>query len=337
MHLFSGAEKRVRNWLSGFATEMRKKSPATLQKWVDSIAVDESESTNERETYEEKNSNCDINEATTSGENLKVKLNEICSKLSAKGKKIEFKNLLKLKLKNSMEQTNDNGKENLEEQVQSCDENVESCNQNVSSSTMNLENQNHLIPSSLKPVLNHEEFRQSQSDIDENQPPINPTVQRCPLSVLGRSSSENPPRNRRLNDIGRSFSVSDKNDIEINSSENLIYDADEEISITIPMQNQSSSIITNKTNQSLSNSQMMPGRQTMRPAREHTVSEGHQSPLVQPRNPLLRDSSFQVSAKNDRESSARNFCFLFLVRFKSSFKRRVAFRSKKTRRRSNFD
>ena len=290
MHLFSGAEKRVRNWLSGFATEMRKKSPAKLQKWVDSIAVDESKTTNESEIYEDENPNCDINEASTSGENLKVKLNEICSKLSAKGKKIEFKNLLKLKLKNSMEQTKDNGKENQEDQVQSCDDNEESC-LNLSSSIRNLENQIHLDRIVSK---SHEKFCQSQSDNDKNQPPSN---QRCPLSVLGRSSSENPPRNRRLNDIGRSFSVSDEKYIESNSSENLIYDADEDISITIPMQYKSSSIITNKTNQSLSYSQMMPGRQSMRPAREHTVSEGHQSPLVQPRNPLLRDSSFQVSGK----------------------------------------
>jgi hypothetical protein len=273
---------------------MRKKSPATIQKWVDSIAVDETPK--DCETIEEETSNCDINEASTSGENLKVKLNEICSKLSAKGKKIEFKNLLKLKIESSMEPTHDTEQENqelVEDSGEKCSqESEEKCSEDSNEKCSHEPNQ---IPP--EPIINLE-TPQSQTENDKQPPPqdeINSlTVQRCPLAVLGRSSSENPPRHRRLNDIGRSFSVSHENEMEMHSSENLIYDADEDISITIPSLNTSSSIVSNNTNQSLSNSQLVPGRPTMRAAREHTVSEGHQSPHIQPRNPLLRDSSFQV-------------------------------------------
>lgn len=246
---------------------MRKKSPATIQKWVDSIAVDQCEASSEqiKGTVQGETPICDSNELRTSepstSDDLKIKLGDICNKLSLKSKKLEFKNLLvkttqKLKREPSMEQ-NDTVK-------------VES------------------------PVV--EERKADESKL---------TVQRSHIGVLGRSSSENPPpasSRRRLNDIGRSFSVANDNELPTaeNSSENLIYDADEDISITIPSLNTSPSIISSNTNRSLSNSQLMPAKINLvpvRPLREHTVSEGHQSPQVQAKNPLLRDSSFQVSRK----------------------------------------
>lgn len=280
----------VRSWVSGFVNEMRKKSPATIQKWVDSIAVDEGESLNVeklKKIDEEENINCDKKELkaddqpTTSepNENLKVKLNEICSKFSLKNKKLEFKNLIaktSQKLKRGSSQ----------------DSPMEQENDDKSNDTLKLE-----VDVPVKDEIKPEE----ESKL---------TVQRSHIGVLGRSSSENPDpvpsgrRNRRLNEIGRSFSVANENELPTaeNSSENLIYDADEDISITIPSLNTSPSIISNITNHSLSNSQLIPVSksnllQTTRPLREHTVSEGHQSPHVQPKNPLLRDSSFQVCHK----------------------------------------
>lgn len=260
---------------------MRKKSPATIQKWVDSIAVDESEALSVerplKEIPEEEIPNCDSNELKASEpstsvpkDNFKVKFNEICSKLSLKGKKLEFKNLLartsqKLSRESSMEQTND---EDLE------------CTS-----------------------TNHESESTSKNEIDPEMKTF--AAQRCHIGLLGRScSSEVPspaPTRRRLNDIGRSATIGVADEKELpaaeSSSENLIYDADEEISITIPSIQTSPSSISNNMNHSLSNSQMTPGKVNllpMRPLREHTVSEGHQSPQVQPKNPLLRDSSFQV-------------------------------------------
>ena len=264
---------------------MRRKSPAAIQKWVDSIAVDEGENSKTdqvKDIVEKENLNCDSNElkvddlepsTSETNENLKVKFSEICNKLSLKNKKIEFKNLLvktsqKLKRRSSqdppMEQDND-------------------------------ENVNETMKDELPTI--HE----------INPETNNLLVQRSRIGVIGRSSSENPnpsvaTRHRKLNDIGRSFSVANDNDFQIavSSSENLIYDADEDISITIPSLNTSPSIISNNTNHSLSNSQLLPRRSPLlqtRSIREHTVSEGHQSPQVPPKNPLLRDSSFQVCLK----------------------------------------
>lgn len=246
---FTAVQTRVRSWVFGLVNEMRKKSPVTIQKWVDSIA-EEGESSN----IEEQSPKCDEVTATSDDkkeENLKVKLNDICNKLSLKSKDLIAKTSQKLKREElSMEQTNNDAAVSDE-----------------------------IIPESSG--LN---------------------VQRSHIGVLGRSSSENPnPRSRRLNEIGRSFSVAHENDLPItqNSSENLIYDADEDISITIPSLNTSPSIISISTNRSLSNSQLTPRTASLlqaRALREHTVSEGHQSPQVQPKNPLLRDASFQVCA-----------------------------------------
>lgn len=288
MKLFSfrSAEvnKRVRSWVCGFVSEMRKKSPAAVQKWVDSIAVDDDHDADKivKESPEETSTTCDksglrsaADEPSTSesNENLKVKLNEICNKLNFKNKKLEFKNLLakttqKLKRESSvdrlMEQRNDDDLNDIKEE----DEPVVG-----------------VVKDEINPEMN------------------NLTVQRCHIGLLGRSSSENPSpsttRNRRLNEIGRSFSVANENELPTveNSSENLIYDADEDISITIPSLNTSPS---NNTNVSSSNSHLGPVKANLlqtRPLREHTVSEGHQSPQVTAKNPLLRDSSFQVRLK----------------------------------------
>lgn len=236
---------------------MRKKSPAAIQRWVDSIAEEGGEPS--KETIDEESPKCDSSElkaeeSTTKecNENLKVKLNDICNKLSLKSKDLITKTSQKLKredltMERKIDEVGDTSKD---------------------------------------------EITPDRSSL---------TVQRSHIGVLGRSSSENPnPRSRRLNTIGRSFSVANENDLPIaqNSSENLIYDCDEDISITIASLNTSPSIISNITNQSLSNSQPTPQRTSLlqaRPLREYTVSEGHQSPQVQPpKNPLLRDASFQV-------------------------------------------
>lgn len=265
---------------------MRKKSPATIQKWVDSIAVDGGEKPSASTTnhpIEEETLNCDsnelkINEPSTSdtNENLKGRLNEICSKLSLKNKKLEIKNLIaktsqKLKRGSSQDQPMEQDDD---------------------------DNSNDTLKDEETPL--HDEITPSEGN--------NLRIQRCHIGKLGRSSSENPSpapsRNRRLNEIGRSFSVANENELPAapDSSENLIYDADEDISITIPSPNTSSSIISINTNHSLSNSQLMPSKVNllpMKPLREHTVSEGHQSPHVQHKNPLLRDSSFQVRVKSE--------------------------------------
>lgn len=294
MSVLAAVKKRVSCWLSGFVNEMRKKSPASIQKWVDSIADDDETSrqtTNEtplkEEILDDSKKTCDVvviddDDASTSlksgkNENLKVKLNEICNRLNVnetlKSKKTELKNLIEkttLKLKRE------------------------------SSASMEQQEQ------------------QTTNDDDDNQPPAKDEEddvatenlippQKAHISVLGRSSSENPkPKNKRLSDIGRSFSVANENELpnnNNNSSENLIYDADEDISITLPSPNLSSTTISNSTTNPQNNNNDNLISETRRSSllqikptpREHTVSEGHASPLVQPKNPLLRDSSFQVS------------------------------------------
>jgi hypothetical protein len=274
---------------------MRKKSHGTVQKWVDSISsstADESEI-----AAKEKNSNCDnselnanVDEASASGISVKGKviISEICSKLSVneklKSKKIqEFKNLLSKttqKIQTTKDQEEEKSAEMHEEESDDKNDNIVD------------EDEDKALDSS-------KEIESEEVDSKTN----NLSVQRCHISVLGRSSSENPnpaTKSRRLTDIGRSFSVAhDDSQLPIDSSENLIYDVEEDTSITIPSLNTSSSVLSNKTS---SNSQLDKNAATlrqpmghMRPLREHTVSEGHYSPQVLPKNPLLRDSSFQVS------------------------------------------
>lgn len=301
--VISAVKKRVSCWLSGFVNEMRKKSPASIQKWVDSIADDDvndesrltsNETPIKEEILDNSKLSCDVvidnEDASTSlksgkNENLKVKLNEICNRLNVnetlKSKKTELKNLIEkttLKLKSepstSMEQEQEQQSKNDDDDNQPPkDEEVEKVEELVDDN----KNSTNLVP-----------------------------PQRAHISVLGRSSSENPKaKNKRLSDIGRSFSVANENDLpnNNNSSENLIYDADEDISITLPSPNLSSTTISNSTNQ---NNMISERRRSsllqIKPTREHTVSEGHASPLIQPKNPLLRDSSFQVNIKRSLNS-----------------------------------
>lgn len=261
---------------------MRKKSPAAVQKWVDSISEEEGEGSKVKESTED-TPNCDKDELRTdepstseTNENLKVKLNEICSNL--KNKKLEFKNLIA--------KTTQKLKRELSEDQPMEHRNDEETNDTTKEITL--------------PQI--EETKEDESTL---------TVQRSHIGLLGRSSSENPnpnpiaKRNRRLNQIGRSFSVANENElpVDLDSSENLIYDADEDISITVPSMVTSPS---NNTNISLSNSQIAPAKANLfpnRPLREHTVSEGHQSPQINVKNPLLRDSSFQVGWKSSNGAS----------------------------------
>jgi hypothetical protein len=246
---------------------MRKKSHVTVQKWVDSIStanVEQQQPADDENVLKENKQSCDNSElnaesSSTSGEatSVKGKITELCNKLKVneklKSKKIQdFKNLLAKKV-------------NKKEEVQ-MEENQEQKNEEAEEEEVEAENEEQEIVNTLN-------------------------VQRCRIGVLGRSCSENPNptlRNRRLNDIGRSFSVA-HDDLELPPND-LIYDAED----TIPT---SPSVMSNKTN---SNSQLdrhlmgglrPPGH--MRSVREHTVSEGHYSPL--PKSQLLRDSSFQVS------------------------------------------
>lgn len=250
---------------------MRKKSTVqTVQKWVDSISLGVDEEDNKAES--EKQINCDNSELnvgeqpSTSSEEpttgVKGKLTEICNKLNVneklKSKKVqEFKNLLakttqKIKEKNKVEVKME-------------------------------QNEEKIVNEDEKSVEEEEEINESNTEI-----------RRCHLGTLGRSVSESPrppPRTRRLTDIGRSFSVAHDNELPTNdSSDNLIYDVDDDTSLAIPSPKDSSPSV-------MSNSQLDRNLSGLRPPerRMHTVSEGHYSPHVLPKNQLLRDCSFQVS------------------------------------------
>lgn len=278
---------------------MRKKSPATIQKWVDSIATDEAdngelasnqpantstsqlatEANKEKQTILDESTKCS-DDATTSASNLKVKLNEICNKLNVnetlKCKRSELKNLIEKKLKMS-------GEESVA-----------------------------VAPNKMTTEVMNEQNDDKPTEEDDHL-----TAQRAArLGAIGRSSSENPrPRNRRLAAIGRSFSVSsNENDppqAPNDDDKNFIYDApDEDISITIPSLN-TSSTLSNSNNESQNLSQIQHSSPVLRrtsllqikPPRQHTVSEGHASPIVQSKNPLLRDSSFQVRTEHSHVTS----------------------------------
>lgn len=280
---------------------MRKKSHVTVQKWVDSIAV----------TEEEKN-NCDSNELNisepstsgSSGAGVKGKLTEICSKFNVneklKSKKIELKNLIsKTTQKIKKESSKDIPESDNMDQKQTndkCDNDSEQII-NDNNDVVNKEEIDDENETSNK--MKSDEVVDDEEEADVKSEPSKLTVQRH-IGILGRSCSENPnppSRNKRLSDIGRSFSVA--NDSELprsDSTDNLIYDVDEDISIVNPSFNTSPSVLSNKTN---SNNQLDRNIAALRlghvrPLREHTVSEGHYSPHVVPKNPLLRDSSFQV-------------------------------------------
>lgn len=316
--------QRVRGWLSGFVSEMRKKSPATIQKWVDSIATDDAdEETNRltitgigsnpienashsianKEEVLDESTRCteaddlkiddDATTTTSKTENLKVKLNEICNKLNVnetlRSKQSELKNLItktSLKLKREVSSTTATSDQQVEESE-------------IDTPPMEQKNDKKIDETLTAEAIDGVEDKNS-----------NLTAQkRARIGVLGRSSSENPrPRHKRLSDIGRSFSVSNENELPGSdknlSSENLIFDVDEDISITTPSLNTSSTLLSNSNNttsQNLSQIHQLPPQLTsrssllqIRPVRQHTVSEGHASPIVQSKNPLLRDSSFQV-------------------------------------------
>lgn len=266
---------------------MRKKSHVTVQKWVDSISeaasnetpavIEESEKINRQSCDNKKELTFNAAEQSISGldeslstgvSGVKGKLTEICNKLHVndklKGKKIQD-------LKNLLTKTT----------------------QKINKAVVEMDQQDQ---GDEEVVLEDEEI--TDEDINEPQKDQLNVQRACHISLLGRSSSENPPqRTRRLTDIGRSFSVAHDNDLElaVHSSDNLIYDADDE---TITIQ----SPPTSPSNKSDSNNHLdrhLGVQQRLllglRPAREHTVSEGYYSPQSLPKNQLLRDSSFQVN------------------------------------------
>lgn len=286
---------------------MRKKSHV-VQKWVDSInVVDENINcdSNELNINESEPSTSEVEAGSTTA-SVKEKFSEICNKLNVneklKGKKIDLKNLIsktthKIKRQSSRDTLD---MEQPQQQQQHLDE-------EVSDNLIDKAEQSDDVKAKIESITNNNNNKSEDKDNEdeveveeEGQNEIKSdtlTVQRCHISVLGRSSSENPnppSRNRRLTDIGRSFSVANDSELPIDSSENLIYDADEDVSIAIPSSFETSpSVLSNTTN---SNNQLDKAtlRPSLRPLREHTVSEGHYSPHVLPKNPLLRDSSFQV-------------------------------------------
>lgn len=291
--------------MSGITNEMRKKSHVTVQKW---ISV----------TEEEKN-NCDsnelnINEPSTSsgsGASVKGKISEICNKFNVneklKNKKIELKNLIskttqKIKRESSKEDKThhkmDQNQQMADDEMRNkqCDNELEQIKDDVNDTINNKENESNIndrVDNEESLVTDEpEEVTKEEEEIKSE--PNKLTTQRCHISVLGRSSSENPnPRTKRLRDIGRSFSVANDGDLPNDSADNLIYD-DEDVSIANPSFNTSPSVLSNNhLDKNLAN--LRPSLGNMRPLREHTVSEGHYSPHVLPKNPLLRDGSFQVS------------------------------------------
>lgn len=262
MHSRLAAVKtRVRGWFH----EMRKKSHVTVQKWVDSIAVAASEESPaatvviNRQSCDNSELNFNVVEPSTSGldrspssstiSGVKGRITEICNKLHVNDK---LKSQKIQDLKNLL-------------------------TQKINKTVIEMEGEEEVV---------------TEDEVIEEEIKDQLNVQRCHISVLGRSSSENPPqRTRRLTDIGRSFSVAHDNDLElpVHSTENLIYDADDEtITIQTPSRNNSNSHLDRNLGVQ---QRLLLG---LRPVREHTVSEGHYSPQSLPKNQLLRDSSFQV-------------------------------------------
>jgi hypothetical protein len=265
---------------------MRKKSHVTVQKWVDSISLAAHEEDNNvlgAESEKQIKRDCDNSELNaeqpstssvvseeSTGAGVKGKLTEICNKLNVneklKSKKVqEFKNLL-AKTTQKIKDKNNKAEVNMEQ---------------------------HEKEEEIKDEVQKEEEVEIVEDINEKNTEIDRT-KRCHLSTLGRSVSESPrppPRTRRLTDIGRSFSVAQDNELPNDSSDNLIYDdPDDDTSLAIPSPNTSPS--NSQLNRNLSGL-----RPPERPLRMHTVSEGHYSPHVLPKNQLLRDCSFQVRRK----------------------------------------
>lgn len=269
---------------------MRKKSHVQVQKWVDSIslAVDEDDvKGGEREKQNKQD--CDNSELkpttsssemsvgeSSSGAGVKGRITEICNKLSV-NEKLKVKKVQDLK--------------NL-------------IAQKICKNTAEMEQQHDESENCIKIECNEEEQKEEiKEEEDENKSDneIVDKTKRCHISALGRSVSENPrppPRTRRLTDIGRSFSVAHDNELQTNdSSENLIYDAtdDDDTSLTVPNASPKIECL----------------RPPDRPLRMHTVSEGHYSPHVLPRNPLLRDCSFQVRKFHSFKKFLKLFTYFF--------------------------
>lgn len=296
----------------GFVTEMRKKSPATIQKWVDAISTEEvgnldvtvdiaksnlQEELNDKHNCDKEPVNGDEKRgpiASTSHDNIKLlskeKFNNFYHKLNVNTKRIDLKSLLAKTT------------EKFSPVAVAIPEVIE----------------NKDLP--LKESINM--IKKTDSSRHKNDMKFNIKdgmdkrfVAKYHIGVLGRSASENlqesPPR-LRLNQIGRSFSVRMDNDMPPTSgvsTDNLIYDIDDGPDIipsidTSPGFNTSiiiNSMLVSPGSSHLDRNLSVPGRHhspnspLRRVAREHTVSEGHQSPQIHHKNPLLRDSSFQVS------------------------------------------
>lgn len=308
---------RVRSWVYGFVTEMRKKSPATIQKWVDAINTEEVGSLDvtvdiaksnihvDETVREDKLTKClEVTEqepiASTSHDNIKLlskeKFNNFYHKLNVNTKRIDLKSLLA----------------KTTEKLHP-----------VTAVT---------IPEVINKELNLNDSINMIKKVDKDNMKLNIKegldkrfVAKYHIGVLGRSASENlqksPPR-LRLNQIGRSFSVRMDNDIPVssstNSADNLIYDIDDSPSTDTFQSRFNTSIISNSVlvspnsnhldrNLSVPSRHHTPNSPLRRVAREHTVSEGHQSPQIHHKNPLLRDSSFQVSFNQSWLSDSLTF------------------------------
>ena len=308
----------------GFVTGMRKKSPATIQKWVDAISTEEVGNLDVTVDIAKSNlhagvqvlddkDNCDKDNvhsslavngdekrgpiASTSHDNIKLlskeKFNNFYHKLNVNTKRIDLKSLLAKTTEKFSPVT-----VTIPEVIDKDLVLKETCKESI-----------NMIKEIDTPKHKNDMKLNIKDGMDKR------FVAKYHIGVLGRSASENlqktPPR-LRLNQIGRSFSVRMDNDIpatSTDSTDNLIYDIDDGADIipsldTSPVFNTSiinSSVLVSPGSSHLDRNLSVPGRHhspnspLRRVAREHTVSEGHQSPHIHHKNPLLRDSSFQVS------------------------------------------
>lgn len=339
---------------------MRKKSPASIQKWVDSIDNTQSpdqpstsgmsettvklennenlmespppppppcpescsttDNTDKQQTQDELTqpsvSPSDNNPKRTLSyhENLKVigkqKINEICDRMNIKTKKIEFKNLLSktsLKFKGAESQLSE-----TEVPSDITDDRMNENKENLEVVVEQAENAEKLVKNEVTTI--------SKDSLEACDNFLN--VSKSHIGMIGRSSSENPNpifKRNRLQDIGRSFSVQDNdipdNKITIDSTDNLIYDIDDESTSNRSTNNLFPSLNTstksiNSNNSNTSNSQnaisshnnlssfvkSVPLSPVHKLYQDQAVLESQS--LRNSRNQFVRDSSFQVRRWN---------------------------------------
>lgn len=314
---------------------MRKKSPASIQKWVNSVSSEACASepvigeTNEPpvEVQPDILADCDISdelakysnneilpestnepatepvtqtETDTSAnenkkphsyhENLKEigkqKINEFYDRFS-KNKKIDLKNLFQTSV-SKKHRASDIMETEVKQEDPGKKEELASINENKEN------------------IIIEEEDVEIQGEPEKISCPTSSSClsvsKNLSIGIIGRSSSENPQtksssKRFRLNDIGRSFSVQEPEDPKkatLDSSDNLIYDIDDESSSksNLAPSLATSSRSINSNNNLNSYVKSVPISPINRSFREELLSESHSPRNL--RSAFLRDSSFQV-------------------------------------------